>query len=135
MKPEPAAQQVAATAALQKQLDQFVENNPDILGCAVSTVDGFEVAASMKRPMSAAKLAAMTSSLLALAEAISSESEMGASKDLVIDAEKGRLLLMEIPTAGSRLLLTALCHNSATLGQVLWPVKALRNELQGISLD
>ena len=98
-------------------------------------MDGFEIAASLDSSLSAAKLSAMTSSLLALSEAISRESALGVSRDMVIDAERGRLLLMEIPTNESRLLLTVLCDNAVTLGQVLWAVKAFRDDLGCISTD
>ncbi len=123
------------SALLQKRLERFVADNSDIRGGVISTVDGFEIAASLDRSLSAAKLSAMTSSLLALSEAISRESALGVSRDMVIDAELGRLLLMEVPASDSRLLLTVLCDNAATLGQVLWAVKAFRDELGHVSTD
>lgn len=124
-----------SSALLQKQLERFVSGNSDIRGGVVSTVDGFEVASSLDPTLSAAKLSAMTSSLLALSEAISRESALGVSRDMVIDAEMGRLLLMDVPSTGSRLLLTVLCDNAVTLGQVLWAVKAFRDELGRISIE
>lgn len=124
-----------SSALLQKKLELFVTENSDIRGGVISTVDGFEVAASLDRSLSAAKLSAMTSSLLALSEAISRESALGLSRDMVIDAERGRLLLMEIPTADSRLLLTVLCDDAVTLGQVLWAVKAFRDHLGLVSTE
>ncbi|MEP6881058.1 MAG: roadblock/LC7 domain-containing protein [Dokdonella sp.] len=124
-----------SAALLQKRLERFVADNSDIRGGLVSTVDGFEVAASLDRTLSAAKLSAMTSSLLALSEAISRESKLGISRDMVIDADLGRLLLMEVPAADSRLLLTVICDNAVTLGQVLWAVKAFRDDLGQISIE
>ncbi|HET9033570.1 MAG TPA: roadblock/LC7 domain-containing protein [Dokdonella sp.] len=114
---------------LQKKLEQFVEANSDIRGAVISTVDGFEVASQLDSSLSAAKLAAMTSSLLALSGAIARESLLGSSRDMVIDADKGRLLLMEVPTTEKRLLLAVLCDNQVTLGQVLWAVNAFRDGL------
>lgn len=114
---------------LQKKLEQFVEANSDIRGAVISTVDGFEVASQLDGSLSAAKLAAMTSSLLALSGAIARESLLGSSRDMVIDADKGRLLLMEVPTTEKRLLLAVLCDNQVTLGQVLWAVNAFRDGL------
>ena len=120
----------AHSTLMQKKLDQFVEENPDVRGGVISTVDGFEIVSSLKGSLSAGKMAAMTSSLLALSEAIARESDLGSSRDIVIDAEKGRLLLMEVPTLESRLLLAVLCDNKVTLGQVLWAVKAFRDNLE-----
>lgn len=114
---------------LQQKLDQFVQDNSDIRGGVISTVDGFELASSLEASLSAAKLSAMTSSLLALSEAISRESAVGSSRDMVIDADNGRLLLMEVPARENRLLLAVVCDNRVTLGQVLWAVNAFRDEL------
>jgi predicted regulator of Ras-like GTPase activity (Roadblock/LC7/MglB family) len=111
------------------RIDALVESRSEIDGAIVSTVDGFEVTASLRGELSAAKLSAMTSSLLALAEAISSESGIGACYDMVIEASGGRLLLMEIPRKDRQLLLTVLCDRESTMGQVLWAVRRCRDEI------
>jgi uncharacterized protein len=56
----------------QPLLDALCREHADIRGALVSTIDGFEVAASVNASVSPKKLAAMTSSLLALGEAIPS---------------------------------------------------------------
>src|SRR5688572_22699551 len=84
-------------AVCQQQLDALLESSREVHGALVSTADGFEVAARIKRQVSPEKLAAIASSLLALAEAISKESAIGSCRDLVIDASAGRALLMDIP--------------------------------------
>jgi uncharacterized protein len=113
----------------QKYLDELVHTHTQINGAIVSTVDGFEVAARVAGSLSAAKLSAMTSSLLALAEAISAESDAGECRDMVIDASAGRILLMDIPNADRRLLLTVLCDSGTTLGQALWAARECREEI------
>lgn len=117
------------TDLCQQQIDALIEARPEVRGVLVSTIDGFEVAARMRGKSSPAKLAAMTSSLLALGEAVSDEGEVGSCLDIVIDASAGRVLLMDIPHATRKLLLTVLSDNASTLGQVLWAVRNCRQEI------
>lgn len=116
-------------AICQFQLDALVEKAPQVRGALVSTVDGFDVAANVRKPLSPARLSAMASSLLALGEAVSSESDTGICKDIVIDASDGRVLIMDVPFAAQKLLLTVLSDSAATLGQILWAARDCRNEI------
>jgi uncharacterized protein len=116
----------SASAVCQRHIDRLVEAHAQIDGALVSTVDGFEMASRVNGEVSAARLAAMTSSFLALAEAISEESAVGTCRDLVIDAKSGRVLLMEISRGTQKFVLTVLCDNSETLGQVLWAARSCR---------
>jgi uncharacterized protein len=116
-------------AICQASIDALVEQHADIAGALVSTVDGFAVASQVRPPVSGERLAAMTSSLVALAEAISHEGRTGECRDVVIDASAGRVLLMDVPQPGHTLLLTVLCDASATLGQVLWAARHCRRDM------
>lgn len=113
----------------QQQIDELVILHSAICGALVSTIDGFEVAASIPDSVSAAKVSAMTSSLLALSGAISNESGAGECRDITIDSSAGRILLMDIPHADRQLLLTVLCDTQATLGQALWAARRCRDEI------
>ncbi|QBB72413.1 roadblock/LC7 domain-containing protein [Pseudolysobacter antarcticus] len=117
------------TAICQKLIDALLQTHTDISGALVSSIDGFEVAANLPGKISAARLAAMTSSLLALGEAVGNESAVGACRDIVIDASGGRVLLMDIPHPTRKLLLTVLCNTRVTLGQVLWAARNCRQEI------
>lgn len=110
----------------QQEIDRLFEELGEIKGVLVSSIDGFEVAARMRGNSSPAKLAAMTSSLLALGEAVTEEGEVGQCIDLLIDATAGRVLLMDIPHPTRKLLLTVLSNNSSTLGGVIWAARNCR---------
>jgi predicted regulator of Ras-like GTPase activity (Roadblock/LC7/MglB family) len=117
------------TTIYQTHIEALMTLQPEISGVLISTVDGFEIASRLAQGKSAAKLSAMTSSLLALAEAMCTETAGGACRDLVIDAEAGRVLLMELPHRTQNLVLAVLCSNKITLGQVLWAVRNCREHL------
>jgi len=118
-------------AACQPHLEALARNK-EVLGALISTVDGFEIAAQVRATTSIKKLAAMTSSLLALAEATSQEGEVGNCIDVVIEASEGMVLMMDVPNDNRKLLLTVLCNKAATLGSVLW---AARNTRTAIASD
>ena len=110
-------------ALCQRQIEALRTSVPQISGALVSTVDGFDIAATLPPALSAAKLAAMTSSLLALGDAVSDESGMSSCINVLIEGTAGRILLMDIPNRHRKLLLTVLCGNEAILGQVLWAAR------------
>lgn len=129
MSQEPQIVSRIETAIYHSHIDALMALQPEITGALVSTVDGFEIASRLRPGMSAAKLSAMTSSLLALAEAMCAEAAGGACRDLVIDADAGRVLLMELPRRTQNLVFAILCTNKVTLGQILWAVRACREDL------
>lgn len=111
------------SAVCQKMLDALAESFPEIVGAVVSTSDGFEIAARLSPGLSAATLSAMTSSQLALSEAMSAETGVGRCINVVIEADRGKLVMVDIPNRGRKRLLTVLCTESVSLGALLWPVR------------
>ena len=125
----------AEAAVCQRHVDSLVATHTGIRGAVIATTDGFEIAAHVDSSVSVAKLAAMVSSLSALSEAVSRESKIGSSRDLMIDAESGRLLLVDASTGARKRVLAVLCDTRETLGQALWAVRSCREailrELEG----
>lgn len=111
------------TAICQKYLDELRVNTPEILSAAVTTGDGFSVAISTSTDVSADKLAAMTSSMHALGEAVVNEAKLRKCQNIVIEAESGKVLLFEIPNVEQGLVLNIIASNQAILGHLLWASK------------
>ena len=116
-------------ALCQKHLDALLDAYPEISGALVSSIDGFEIAGRLRPSLSPATLSAMTSSQLALGEAICGEAAIGACLNVVIEADQGRVLMLDIPNGSRKLLLTVLCGDNAPLGSVLWPVRRCAQEI------
>jgi uncharacterized protein len=111
------------SALSQKFINALADQFPDIIGAVVSTADGFEIAARLPPSLSPATLSAMTSSQLALGEAMSTETGSGRCVNVVIEADRGKLVMVEIPNRGRKRLLTVLCNETISLGSLLWPVR------------
>lgn len=116
----------------QVHLDALRHEHREVTGTLLSTMDGFEVAASVGEQIAPKKMAAMTSSLLALAEAVSRESSVGKCRDLVIESSAGLVLMMDVPSTTHRSVLTVLCTEAAVLGRIRW---AARNAREAIAQE
>jgi predicted regulator of Ras-like GTPase activity (Roadblock/LC7/MglB family) len=113
----------------QAYLDSLCREHREVAGALLSTMDGFEVAASVGAQISPKKMAAMTSSLLALAEAVTRESAVGQCRDLVIESSAGLVLMMDVPSTTHRSVLTVLCTEAAVLGRVRWAARNVRDTI------
>lgn len=118
----------------QKQIDALVAMNAGVEGVLICSADGFEIATNLPQPLSAATLSAMTSSQIALGEAICVESRLAPCVNVVIEAQRGWILMMDIPNARRKLLMTAKAGAGALLGQALWAVRQSAQEI-GARLD
>jgi len=129
----PARSAAARSAAVQQQLAQFVDANPDIKLALVTSSDGFEVASSPPAPM-ATRIAAMSSSLQALSEAMAREAGRGSSRNLIIETDNGTILVQGIPDTTPRMSLAVIASGSEILGRLLWATRnccvALANDLK-----
>ena len=112
-----------AIALCQLHLEHLVSNTTGITAALVATADGFEVASVTRDAFSVPKLAAITSSLHALGDAVVSEAGLTNCNNVIIEAHKGKVLLMSIPTASHSYLLSVICNENAVLGQILYACK------------
>lgn len=113
----------------QAHLDALRHEHREVAGTMLSTMDGFEIAASVAAGISPKKMAAMTSSLLALAEAVSRECSAGQCRDLVIESSAGLVLMMDVPGRQHRAVLTVLCTEPAVLGRIRWAARNAREAI------
>jgi uncharacterized protein len=119
--PAPRAQEDLAIFAV-RQIESFVAENSSVSYAVLTTADGFEVAAYPPKPITQ-KLAAMSSSLQALSEAISREAGLANSRNLVIETDTGNIAVMGVPDLQPRMSLAVVSNNSETLGRLLWSAR------------
>lgn len=119
-----------ATLAAQ-HLERFVTANAGVSYGVLTTSDGFEIAAYPQEPLTQ-KLAAMSSSLQALSEAITREADLGSAHNLVIVAEAGTIIVLGLPDTAPRMALAVVSTNSETLGRLLWAVRNCCATLAGL---
>jgi uncharacterized protein len=108
----------------------LLESVPAIVGAFLATDDGFELTQMIAgRDVDSARLAAMSSSMIALSHAIVVEIELGETENLLIEAKLGKVLLLSLATE-PKLSLTVISKPSATLGQVLFASRECAKQIE-----
>jgi predicted regulator of Ras-like GTPase activity (Roadblock/LC7/MglB family) len=121
---QPGSQRFAADVvdAARRQLAELVAANAEITLALVTSADGFEVAAHPDLPM-AQRIAAMSSSLQALSEAIVREAGLSRSRSLIIETDGGTIVVLGIPDTSPRLSLAVVASGNEILGRLLWATR------------
>lgn len=120
--PDAAAAAMHAPDSAGDALEAFVASVPGIRSAVLASVDGF-VMAQAATAGNGDRLAAMTSSMLGLADAVARELALGALETLMLEAGDGKVLMLAVPTATRPLLLMAACSQRSTAGHVLWAAR------------
>ncbi len=103
-------------------LEEFGRENPAVSFAVLTSEDGFEIAAYQGADVSR-RIAAMSSSLQALSEAISREAGLASSNGLIIEAEGGTILVLGLADTAPRLSLAVVAKAGETLGTLLWAAR------------
>jgi predicted regulator of Ras-like GTPase activity (Roadblock/LC7/MglB family) len=111
-----------ANPRLDVHLSALVAAVDGVSGVVVASLDGFALAQVGRADGAAERLAAMTSSMLGLANALGRELDIGVLDTLLLDAEHGKVLMLTIPAQPTRLLMAA-CNQDCVMGQILWHAK------------
>lgn len=121
-------------AAATRALVRLVTDVAGARDAVLCSVDGFAVASA--HPGEAqARLAAMTSSMLALSRAVLRELALGDIDVLVLEGAEGRVLMVAVPVAPRPLLLMLACSRADVTGQALWRARRCVAEITGSVAD
>jgi predicted regulator of Ras-like GTPase activity (Roadblock/LC7/MglB family) len=116
MRPLTEGEKTACEAALV----DLVHDTSGVEAALLASPDGFEVvSASRTHRLDGPRLAAMSSSMLALGAAMSHELALDRCRNLHIESDDGVALLFTVPCARADLVLSAMSRGDATLGMVL----------------
>lgn len=115
--------------ACREEVEHLVAQTKGIDSAAVVSGDGFQIAAVLRHGVAGEKLAAMTSSLLALSEAVVRELSMQLCRNVIIESEQGSVVTLRVPMAKRELLMTVLCSDAASLGSVLFAARGAASSL------
>ena len=105
---------------VEDALKVLIDACPGAKGALVATADGFVIAASFKSDISMRGLAAITSSIMSLAESLAKEAGQGMCRNLVIEAEGGNAVALRINRTR---ILTVIAEHRTRLGMLLSAAK------------
>ncbi|MDO3664430.1 roadblock/LC7 domain-containing protein [Acinetobacter higginsii] len=88
------------------------------------STDGFELASIYKKnPYNSTKLAAVSSSILAMVTAFLNEIQLTGCQSITLDAENGKAILTSIPAPHHPMVMVTLSNKDVLLGQLLYSLK------------
>ncbi|TVZ40472.1 hypothetical protein P886_4903 [Alteromonadaceae bacterium 2753L.S.0a.02] len=114
---------------VEGHLSHLLDSNDAVYAVLLSSIDGHAIANKAKGEFTDSKLAAMTSSCLALGEKIALEAKQNNCDFVIIQNEDGYLTLKRI---GKKLVLSALANKSVNLGMLL---SATRNTAESFQKE
>ncbi|MBB4809768.1 putative regulator of Ras-like GTPase activity (Roadblock/LC7/MglB family) [Acinetobacter johnsonii] len=88
------------------------------------STDGFELAHVYKRDgYNSNKLAAVSSSILAMVAAFMNEIHLEGCQSITLDADNGKAILTSIPSSNHPMIIVTLTEKDVLLGQLLYTLK------------
>ncbi len=100
----------------EEELQELLDNCHGTVGALIASDDGFVVHHVLKSGLPKEKIAAITSSLLGLAESAAYEGRQGNCKNVIVENELGMMLYLRI---NRQRVLTVLADTSVSLGMLL----------------
>ncbi|KXO86160.1 hypothetical protein AYK86_03850 [Acinetobacter venetianus] len=123
----PSQQRTAPTELIQlakAQANEIITNIRGIDYIMLCSTDGFELASIYKKnPYNSTKLAAVSSSILAMVSAFLNEIQLTGCQSITLDAENGKAILTSIPAPHHPMVMVTLSNKDVLLGQLLYSLK------------
>lgn len=111
-------------AFAKTQIQQIFSHVNNIEFVMICSTDGFELASISKRhQFHSSKLAAVSSSILAMVSAFLGEINLTGCQSVTLDAENGKAVLTSVPCTKHPMIIVTLSSKDVLLGQLLYHLK------------
>ena len=110
-------------AACQSALQQLIADVPEVTSALISSLDGFELASAGRKRPANSRMAALSSSMLAVSQAAMRELRLEGSASLLIENDAGKLLVMEARLQPHGVVLSVGADHRAVTGKLLWAAR------------
>ena len=107
------------TDRANRRLQDLGSRQPAVILAVLTSDDGFEIAA-YRGSVNSGRVAAMSSSLQALSEALVREAGIGAGCSVILEAQEGAIAVVRLACAAPRASLSIVASSGETLGRLLW---------------
>lgn len=108
----------------QQQIKEILTNVSGVEYVMICSSDGFELTSAYKKNVTnTGKLAAVSSSILAMVQAFLSEIDLHGCQSITLEAENGKAFLSAVPNKNYPMLIVALTSQEVLLGQLLFSLK------------
>ena len=113
----------------QQQIKEILTNVSGVEYVMICSSDGFELTSAYKKNVTnTGKLAAVSSSILAMVQAFLAEIDLHGCQSITLEAENGKAFLSAVPNKNHLMLIVALTSQEVLLGQLLFSLKRCSEE-------
>lgn len=116
-------------SAVESQLAILLGEQDSAYGALLSSIDGHHQANVMQKELHTSKLAAMTSSVIALGESLAKEAEQSLCQHVIVQNRDGYIVTQRLSHV---LALTVFAKSTVSLGMLLASVRSAAEQLQQI---
>ncbi|MCR6478173.1 roadblock/LC7 domain-containing protein [Variovorax sp. ZS18.2.2] len=118
-----------AAAHAQREARKLVDELDGVTAVVVATIDGFNVASAVIGDADPARVAAMASSIVAIASVVSEEARLGRHKSVIVQTESGFAVFCSVPRRDVELVINVLARDAAVLALVAYRAAQLARTL------
>ncbi len=123
----------AFTQAVKAPISELLIEVSGVQAVLLATTDGLEVAnAAVRKDFDQAKVAAVSSSILAMVQAFVGEIRLKGCQSLILDAENGKAFINAVPCTNHPMVMVVLANNNVLMGQLLHAMRECNSRLQRI---
>jgi len=108
---------------------QTLKKIGDLLGSSVISRDGLTIVSDLSQDIDEETFAAMSAAMQGAAETAVSELKQGELNQIIIDAEKGKIITI---SAGEKAILVVLAKPAIKLGLILLEMGKASNKISGV---
>jgi predicted regulator of Ras-like GTPase activity (Roadblock/LC7/MglB family) len=112
-----------------KLLKEFCAKTDGVQSATFATFDGVTVASTIQGKTEGDKVAAMSSSISALAAALTREVKHPEPDRVLLESEHGRIVFIKVPAANAGIVFTAVTDHNTVLGTLLWNCRSTTERL------
>lgn len=114
----------ALVNSAKQEISEILSNINGVDFVMLCSTDGFELATVNKKTVpNSGKLAAVSSSILAMVTAFISEIKLVGCQTITLDAENGKAILTSVPAKNHPMIIVTMASRDVLLGQLLHAVK------------
>lgn len=117
--------------AVKVPISEILLDVSGVQAVLLATTDGFEVAnAAYRKDLDNAKLAAVSSSILAMVQAFIGEIRLKGCQSMILDAENGKAFIYNVACKNHPMVMVVLANSDVLVGQLLHAMRQCVGHLQ-----